>query len=886
MSALSRLRLAARRLVAPLRAPEVERQMTDEMRFHIDMEVADLVAQGVTRDDAERTARARFGGLERYKDEGREVRGTGWLADLGQDVRYARRTLRRNAGYTAVSVLTLGLAIGASTTIFGVMNGVLLKPLPFPASDKLFQIWDDLTWIGVPEAWVTGPEVIKLRESLRGFTGVAAIRGGSAALSTSAGEPEQIALSSVTANFFSVLRRHPEVGRGFLAEEDVPNGPRALVISHSLWRRKFGGDSSIVGSKVLVDGQPTTIVGVLPRDFQYALQSSLATPATVDAYRPLQLALADRPRSNHFVGVVARVRDEVPVSTALGELSRLSAGVDSADYRAKGFKFAPVPVRDRLVREVRPAIMALMSAVALLVVIMCANLATLALARSSRREREFAVRRALGAGYSRIARQVLTETTVISVAGAVVGVFLAWWGIKGLLLIAPAGLPRRDEIGIDAVVVLFTLALGLLVGLAMGLAPFLQSTRSDISSVIGERTTTGRGARLRHALVVAQVALSMMLLAGTGLLLASFARLMKVDGGFTPNGAIALTYVTPPGKYRGSEAAAYHERVANRMRALPGVKVVGVGSAPPLSANSDQSGAAFPESPTNTGDMNHDGVLVDAMTASPGYFEAMGIRMLEGRDFRAADDSAAAQVVIIDEPLAKRYFPKGSALGKRIRIDGDTTPTTVVAVVSPVRMYGLEEGADRPQVYRPDAQSPYRGVTTIIRAEGEASRLIPSVRAAFRELDPSQPITTLETMDDVVSRALGESRLVLVIVSAFALTALLLAAIGIYGVTSSAVASRTREMGIRVALGAQRGEVLALMVRRPLALVSGGVALGLMGTVATGTLVAKLLYGISPTDPLTIAAVTLTLLAVAAVSAYAPASRATRVDAARVLRAE
>jgi putative ABC transport system permease protein len=544
-----------------------------------------------------------------------------------------------------------------------------------------------------------------------------------------------------------------------------------------------------------------------------------------------------------------------------------------------------VPVRDRLVREVRPAIIALMAAVGLLMVIMCANLATLALARSSRREREFAVRRALGAGYGRIARQVLTETSLISLAGAVLGIILAWWGIKGLLALAPIGMPRRDEVGIDSVVVLFTLGLGVLVGIVMGLAPFLHSTRTDISKVIGEKASTGRGGRLRGTLVVAQVALSLMLLAGTGLLLASFAGLMRVDGGFVPKGVIALTYVTPPGKYKGSVAAAYHQRVVDRMRALPGVKAVGVVSGPPLSANADQNGVGFPESPQNTGDDQRDWLLMDYITAGPGYFDAMGIRIIEGRDFRASDDSAAARVAIIDEALAQHYFPKGAAVGKRVVIDGDTTRTTVIGVVKSVRMYAMAESS-RPQVYRPDAQDTYRGVTTVIRVNGDAALLIPSVRSAFRELDPAQPITTLETMTDVVSRSLGESRLVLVIVSSFALTALLLAAIGIYGVTSSAVAARTREMGIRVALGAQRREVLGLMVRRPLVLVGGGVAVGLVGTAASGTLLAKLLYGVSPTDPMTIAAVTLTLLAVAALSAYAPAAKATQVDAARVLRAE
>lgn len=883
----SALRLMIRRITAPFRKPaDLDHQMDEEMQFHIDMEVRDLMSHGVPYDEAERRARARFGGITRYKQEGQEVLGTNWFADFMQDVLYARRTLGQNRGFTFVSILTLALAIGASTTIFGVMNGVLLKPLPFPKPERLVQIWDDLTWVGVPEAWVTGPEVLKLRESVQTFDGVAAIRGGSAGLATGTGEPEQISLSMVSANFFTVLRRGPALGRGFLADEEVPNGPRTIVISHALWRRRFAEDSAVIGSKVEVDGQLTTVIGVLPRDFQYALQSSLTAPSTVDAYAPLQIDLAARSPGNHFVGVVARIRDDVSASAALAELRELSARVNEADYGKKGFAFRPVAVRDRLVREVRPAIIALMAAVGLLVLIMCANLATLALARASRREREFAVRRALGAGYGRVLRQVLTETTVISLAGALLGVFIAWWGIKGLLALAPAGLPRRDDIGIDAVVVLFTLLLGVVVGIVMGLAPVVRSTRGALSSVIGQKSATGGGSRVRNTLVVAQVALSLMLLAGTGLLLSSFARLTRVDAGFSPKGVLSLNFVTPPGKYRGSVAAAYHERMVDRVRRVPGVLSASVGTAPPLSGNTDQSVVDFPSSPTNTGDSDHDRLLADFSTAGPVYFSTLGIPLLEGREFRAGDDSAAAQVAIIDGPLAKRYFPRGSAIGQRIRIDGDSIPITVVGVVKPVRMYNLQE-AGRPQVYAPEAQQTYRGVSMVIRTRGEdAATFKPAIRAAFHEVDPAQPIASLETMDDIVSKSLGESRLVLVIVAGFALTALLLAAIGVYGVTSTSVAARAKEVGIRVALGAPRREVLRLMIRRPLVLVIGGVALGLAGTAATGTLIAKLLYGVSPMDPPTIAAVTVALLTIAALSAFAPARRATKVDAAQVLRGE
>jgi putative ABC transport system permease protein len=738
----------------------------------------------------------------------------------------------------------------------------------------------------VPEAWITGPEVVALRANLRSFEELAVIRGGSVGISTDYGEPEQINFSPISANFFQVLGRGPLIGRAFLPEEDVPNGPRVGIISSALFQRRFAGDTGVLGrKKILVDGQPTTIVGVLPRDFKYSLQGSLSSPLNVDLYTPIQVSYADFPRGNHTFGVIGRVRDTVANATAIAELARFSKQVDSTNYGKQGFSFAPIAVRERLVREVRPAIVILMLAVALLVVTMCANLATLSLARASRREREFAVRRALGAGLGRVARQVFTETMFISVAGALMGVLLAVWGLRGLLALAPSGMPRREDIGIDPLVVGFTMALGIVVGIAMGLAPLMHSWRTDISGVIGERSTTGRGSRLRGTLVVAQVALSLMLLSGTALLLGSFAKLAKVDGGFRAEGAVLLSYVLPVGKYRGSERTRYHQRVVDRMQQLPGVSVVGLTSAPPLSANLNNNVVDFPDSPANTGKRDQDAILIDFMTAGPGYFKAMGIPLIEGRDFVATDDSGHGNVAIIDQQLAKRYFPKGSAVGQRLRMDTDTSDARVVGVVGTAYQYGLREPG-RPQVYSPSAIVPYRGVTIVIRTTGDEAAIMRAARTAFHEIDPSQPIEQVTTMRAVVSQSLGDVRLVLVIISTFALTALLLAAIGIYGVTSTAVTARSREMGIRVALGAHPGEVLGLMVRRPMALIGLGTVLGIAGTWASKELLTKLLYGVSPTDPLTIITVVGTLLAVAAISVYAPASRATRVDAARVLRAD
>jgi predicted permease len=454
-------------------------------------------------------------------------------------------------------------------------------------------------------------------------------------------------------------------------------------------------------------------------------------------------------------------------------------------------------------------------------------------------------------------------------------VLLAVVGLKGLLALAPSGMPRRADISIDLVVVGFTLTLGIIVGIAMALAPLAQSVRVDISGAIGERGGTARGSRLRGALVVAQVALSLMLLAGTGLLLTSFGKLMKVDGGFDADGVVLLSYTTPNGKYTGSERARYHQRVIDRLRAVPGVVSIGLTTAPPLLANANQSEAGFPESPTNTGDVHHDRIMIDVM----------GIPLIEGRDFTAGDDSAHGPVAIIDEQLAKHYFPSGTAIGRRIRLTGVPVDVRVVGVVPTVHQYGLRD-AGRPQVYAPDAVVPNRSVTTVMKTHGDEASLMRAARAAFHELDPGQPIEQLTTMRAVVNQSLGETRLVLVIISTFAVTALLLAAIGIYGVTSTAVMARSREMGVRIALGAQPREVLTLIFRRPTGLILTGTILGFVGTWFSRELMLKLLYGVSPTDPIILFAVVGTLLVVAFLSVYAPASRAARLDAARVLRAD
>jgi putative ABC transport system permease protein len=865
-----------------------EREMTDEMRFHIDMEAADLERMGLPPDEARRRALAAFGGVQRFKEEGRESRGGAWLEDLVRDARYSLRSLVRSPGYTAVVVLTLSLGIAANTSIFSVANGILFKPLPYHQPERLLVIWDGLEMLNVPEAWVRAPEVVMLRNEAKSFDGFAVIRTRSTALTaTDGGEPQQRPMSFVTANFFQLLGTGPDMGRGFTAGEDAFGAPPVAIISRRLWRQRFGADPAVIGKTIQIEGTATTIIGVLPQTFRYTALASLGSASgNADIYVPFTDTLTQMNPNTHSLGVLTRVRSDVPIPTALAELRELGARLNKDYYRERGFTFKAVPLQERLVREVKPALNVLLAAVGMLMLIMCSNLAVLALVRAAKREREITVRRAIGAGQARVTRQILTETVLLALAGGFGGIVLGNWALKGLLAMSPPGLPRREEIRIDLTVLAVTLGVALVVGLAMGLAPVVRSLRSDISTVLREKAPSHAGNRLRRGLVLAQLALSMVLLAGTGLLLSSFVRLTQVDAGFDPKGLATLEVVVTRGKYETGrpvvEAAA---RYAEALRAIPGVLSVGGSGAPPLSAGPDQSGFYVPGSVTNTGNMDHDRALIDFTAATPGYFKTFGIRIIEGEEFTVADNEArpAPRLIVIDELLAKRYWPKGNAVGQVALVDGDST--RVVGVARHTRMFDLKD-VGREQAWASHAYQPYRYLMFGLRTNGRPEALAADIRRAIRSVDPEQAIMSVATMNDFVRESLAQRRLVLTLVGTFAGAALLLAALGVYGVTASAVSQRTRELGIRVALGADRRAVIWSVLSEPARLVVAGLVIGLAGTWAVRRVVGRMLFDVSATDPVTLAAVALVLLGVAVVASYLPARRATRVDPMVALRAE
>jgi len=864
-----------------------QREMDLEMSFHVDMEAAELERAGFDPGEARRRALAAFGGVRRHQEEGHEARGGAWLEDLLRDLRYAVRSLRHSPGYAATVLLTIALGVAANTSIFSVARGILFKPLPYRDPGRLMVLWDGLDWIGVPEAWVTGPEVAMLRRDTRSFDGFAAIRSGSAALTAAGdGEPEQVPVSQVSANFFQVLGTEPALGRGFAPGEDAPGAPAVAVISRRLWTQRFGADSAVLGRTIMIDGAATRVIGVLPASFRYSAQNSLGSASgAADLYTQLPDTLDRLPRTNHSIGVLARVRRDLPVATALAELTGLSRRLDEQQYGKGGFKFVPVMLQERMVREVRPALLVLLAAVAMVILIMGANLAVLALVRAARREHEMVIRRAIGAGSGRVARQVLTETLLLGLAGALAGTLLGRWALRGLLSLAPPGLPRRSEIGIDLTVLAVTLGVAVLVGSGMGLASVSHSVRGSIAAVLRERAPSHAGTRVRRALVLVQLALSVVLLAGTGLLLGSFVRLLDVDPGFDPGHVLTVELRAPEGSYPGGRPVFnVFQRYADALRAMPGVSAVGASSAPPLSSGADQWNVRFPGAPGNTGNPDHDRLLVDVGAATPGWFKAMGIEVVAGREFdRSNDDSTGARAAIIDEALGRRFFPGLSPVGRILLADEDTL--RIAGVARHIRMYNLEDKG-REQIWLPHALVSYRDLVLVARTSGEPLALAAAARTAIHGVDPGQPIIAISTMRAAIGDSLAQRRLVLILVGGFAAAALLLTGLGVYGVASTTVAQRTRELGIRMALGADRRRVVREVLSGPARLVALGLFLGLAGTWPAGRAVQRMLYGVRPMDPLVLGGVSMLLLAVAVLAGYLPARRATRVDPMIALRAE
>jgi putative ABC transport system permease protein len=802
------------------------------------------------------------------------------------DLKFAIRQLRRHPGFTAVVVLTLALGIGANTAIFSVLDAVVLRPLPYPQPDHLVRVWGNFAGIGLPnnQNAISAPEFRDLEVQARCFSHVAAIAGGASFNLRLGDYPQRFEGAYISPALLPLLGVQPAVGRAFLPADAEPGQGRVVLLSHGLWERGFGADPGVVGRQLNINGQSHEVVGVMPAGFQ-----SFGT----DLWAPLVFSPDDlHNRGDHGLLVLARVKPGLSLEQARADLRGLTQAVkdQNPDYPYARFEFAftLAPLLDEMVGGVQKPLWILAGAVALVLLIACANVANLLLVRSSARERETAVRIALGAGRGRVFRQGLTENLLLSALGGLAGLLVAQGGLKLLVQLSAPLFPRMAEAGLDGRVLAFTLLVSLGTGMLFSLVPGLHSARQINPGALtgaGRGCTSGRGPqRVRQALVVVELALSLVLLSGAGLLVRSLVHVWTVDGGFRPQNVLTMRLSLPEAKYAElHRVRAFYREVLDRVSRLPGVEAAGATSCLPL-GDAGSSGTVVVDSSSVAPDLASP--EADQCVATPGYFEAMGVTVLSGRAFEARDTDASPPVAMIDETLARAFWPNESAVGKRLRRPGENQAwATVIGVVRHVRSRTLEAPA-RIQVYWPESQATERSLTLAIRTHAAPQLLAPSVQKEIAAVDPAQPAFNIRTMEEWTRDSLALRRLGTWLLSAFSGVALVLAAVGIYGVMACWASQRTHEIGLRVALGARKSQVLGLILKQGLLLAALGGALGMIGAAAATRMLSSLLFHVRPTDPATFALGPLVMGATALLACYLPALRASRVDPIEALRSE
>jgi putative ABC transport system permease protein len=791
--------------------------------------------------------------------------------------------LLKNKGFTAVAILALALGIGANTAIFSLVNGVLLRPLPFPDAERIISIeGKNPAAAGITESNISFLDFTDWSQQTDLFASTAAYWTGNVNFGADGAEPERVPRAGVTAGFFSVLGVQPVLGRTFVPEDDKGWPQTVAIISHGLWKRRFGSDPAIVGKQVQMSSWPLTIIGVMPPGFEYPEQTQVWVPTAVN--------LRDEPRDNRVWSAIARLNTGIDLKQAQTRLSAINSQLAKQFQETnKGWDVFVSTLHERLVREVKPSLLALLGAVGFVLLIACANVANLLLARSAARQKEIAIRAAMGASRGRVLRQMLTESILLSAIGGVAGLVLSIWLTDLLMSMLPEGASRLEQIGIDYRVLTFALGVSALTGILFGIVPALQASKLDVTSALKEGGRSGEGHRrtsTRSLLLIGEVALSLMLLVGAGLLIKSFLRLQEVRPGFNAHNVLIANVALQGPKYKDDQQCVEFFRQLNeRLEAVPGVQAAGGSVNLPLSASGYAIGRGFiPEGRPLTVDEAKDAMF---STITGDYFRALQIPLLSGRTFEPRDNAEGPKVVIINETTAKRYFGSPTAaIGKRLSIwsafrghrRDEKIMREIVGVVGDTKTGSLT-GEGEMQVYVPHAQdSQWNFMGLVIRTAGDAAAAAPTLRREVQALDKDQPIYNVRTMDDVVMNSLGTRRVSMQLFAVFAIAALLLAAIGIYGVMAYSVTQRTQEIGIRMALGAQRSDVLALVIRQGMTLSVIGVVVGLAGAFALTRLMANLLFGVAATDPLTFVAIPLLLLFVALVACYLPARRAARLD--------
>ncbi len=877
------------RLRSLVRRSRADRELDKELRFHLQQQMEENMASGMTPEEARYAAMRRLGSAEQIKEECRDMRQTAYLEDLGKDLRYAGRALGKSPGFAVAIVLTLALSIGANSAIFSVIDGVLLKPLPYPQASRIVRLFFSSN--DFPKFPVNPFDFRDFRARSHSFHALAAINRSDVQLSGS-GEPVRLTAFRVTAGYFQVLGLAPARGREFAPTDELPGNGRLVILSDRAWRDKFSADPGILGRKIMLDSQPFTVVGVMPPGTEHPGNDYHAVPYgdSVDAWWPFTFDGDPNQRGPHYMEVIGRLKPGVTPAQAQAEMNTLVQEVGHEHGGYESWHMLVIPLYREIVGADERMLLVLLGAVGLVLLIACANAANLLLARATARQREIAVRMALGAPRSRLLRQTLTESLLLALIGGGFGAVLAAGGVRALLALLPAGFPRADSIRVNVPVFVFTLLVALAAGILFGLAPALQSSRVDVQQALreGARGATGskHHQRLRDALVVAEVGLACVLLVGAGLMLRSFVNLLRMDPGFRPEHVITASLSLPDTDYKNGAAVAHFcDQLVANLAAAPGVKAAGAGSDLPWTGYDENDGGF-----TIEGEKPAPGEDFHARyhVATPDYFRALGIPLLRGRFFTEGDRADAPRALIVNETMARLYWQKRDALGGRVTFTDNPKEKdwmTVVGVVGDVKDRPDAAGAE-PAFWWPMLQVPFGQMSVAVRSDSDTAQLANELRREVHRLDPTLAVADMRQMDQIADAGVATARFSFLLVGLFAALAITLAAVGTYGVLSYSVGQRTHEFGMRMALGAGRSDVLRLVLSQGVRLALAGVTLGATGALVLARVLRSLIFEVSPADPLTFAAVGTLVLMVAALACYIPARRATQADPMVALRSE
>lgn len=876
-----------------MRRSRADSELEKELRFHLDQQAQENIGAGMPVEEARYAAPRTLGGITQVEEECRDMRRTHLIDDFMADLRYACRTLARTPGFALVIVLTMGLSIGANSAIFSVVNGVLLKRLPYPRQDRIMRFF--MSSATYPKFPINPFDFLDFRARNRVF-GCMAIMTRSDVQLSGAGEPERLSGFQVSAGYFRVLGIHPARGREFTTRDELKGSPHVAIISDRLWRTRFGAEPGIIGRKIRLEGLAYQVVGLMPPEMQHPGNVYRPTPYgdTVDVWSPFTFEGDPNQRGSHFTEGIGRLKDGVSAAEASADLNAILAQLarEHPNGSYEGWHVLVIPLYREIVGSSQKLLLILLGAVGLVLLIACANAANLLLARATARQREMAVRSPLGASGSRLVRQMLTESAAIAMAGGAAGAILAFGGTKLLVSLLPAGFPRANEIRVDFAVFGFAAATALATGILFGLAPALQAARTNAQSKLRlGRSVTGTGhLHVRNGLVAGEVALACVLLVGAGLMLRSFVNLLRTDPGFRPQQVLTAGISLPEEIYKKRESGLrFYEEFIRRIQMLPGVTAAAISSDLPWTGYDDNLGGFEIEGKKPA---PHQDFHARYHVASPDYFRAVGMPLVHGRFFREADRVKAPLVLIINRAMAERYWPGEDVIGKRINFFSDHPKesdwTTIVGVVGDVKD-SPESRAAEPAFWWPLAQAPYMnpgGVMLAVRSTSDPALMASEVRHVLQDLDPTLALADVRSLNRVADASISLPRFALFLIGLFAALAMTLAAVGIYGVISYSVNQRIPEFGVRIALGAEPGDVLRLVLSQGLRLALGGLAVGMTCSLALARVLGSLLYEVSSTDPMTFAMISTAALAIAASACYLPARRATRSDPAVALRAE